>query len=474
MATLRYRPVAQRVKRNAHFRYAIRNVLVDLPCPGRLRGSSYRAGSEITLLTSHLSAGIPDYLDRADLLPTFSFPLANAGAASESVAAAVTANILSASPTDQRAGGWVAPLADVLEQVLYVLKDCLDLLHVPYSYGYSIILLTLIVKIVTYPLTKQQVESTLAVQALKPRVDLIKDRFGDDKEKIQKETSILYEQAGVNPLAGCLPTLATTPIFIGLYSSLTNVANEGLLDTQGFYWIPSLAGPTTLAQRQSGLGTSWLFPLVDGAPAIGWDAAVAYLTLPVLLILVQYASLYSTGPTSDATDVNARLQRALLLGLPVMIGWFALNVPSGLSLYYLSNTILSTAQQVYLKKLGGAKVAIKKLGPIMKPGSGRRSGAPEAELKLWVSATTFKSTAERGKNSLNMEGPVELARNALDTDLPETTAALTDVIKSSQTDSSPLVDLSNVNRFCKRRRLSSLVQDGANGAQIFPAATTSV
>jgi YidC/Oxa1 family membrane protein insertase len=87
-----------------------------------------------------------------------------------------------------------------------------------------------------------QVESALAVQALKPRVDLIKDRFGDDKDKIQKETSVLYEQAGVNPLAGCLPTLATIPIFIGLYSSLTNVANDGLLDTQGFYWIPSLAG----------------------------------------------------------------------------------------------------------------------------------------------------------------------------------------------------------------------------------------
>lgn len=80
------------------------------------------------------------------------------------------------------------------------------------------------------------------MQALKPRVDLIKERFGDDKDKIQKETSVLYEQAGVNPLSGCLPTLATIPIFIGLYSSLTNVANEGQLDLQGFYWLPSLAG----------------------------------------------------------------------------------------------------------------------------------------------------------------------------------------------------------------------------------------
>lgn len=57
-------------------------------------------------------------------------------------------------------------------------------------------------------------------------------------------------QAGVQPLAGCLPTLATIPVFIGLYRSLTNVAGEGLLDAEGFYWIKSLAGPTSVAARQ--------------------------------------------------------------------------------------------------------------------------------------------------------------------------------------------------------------------------------
>jgi hypothetical protein len=54
--------------------------------------------------------------------------------------------------------------------------------------------------------------------------------------------------------SGCLPSLATIPIFIGLYRSLTNVANEGLLDTQGFYWIPTLAGPTTMAANRAGSG----------------------------------------------------------------------------------------------------------------------------------------------------------------------------------------------------------------------------
>ncbi len=132
--------------------------------------------------------------------------------------------------------------------LLQTIQNGLEAAHVPYSYGFSIILLTALIKLVTYPLTKQQargcddvigghlkaqvllsrltqegtrgngsvllsdphispfnvpqVESALAVQSLKPRIDLIKQRYGEDKDRISSETSVLYEQAGVNPLAG--------------------------------------------------------------------------------------------------------------------------------------------------------------------------------------------------------------------------------------------------------------------------------
>lgn len=65
---------------------------------------------------------------------------------------------------------------------------------------------------------------------------------------LQIETARLYKEAGVNPLAGCLPTLATIPVFIGLYRALSNAADDGLL-TNGFFWIPSLGGPASLADR---------------------------------------------------------------------------------------------------------------------------------------------------------------------------------------------------------------------------------
>ncbi|KAG9158642.1 hypothetical protein Leryth_021991 [Lithospermum erythrorhizon] len=257
---------------------------------------------------------------------------------------------------DPKNNGWFAFISDAMELVLKVLKDGLSAVHVPYSYGFAIILLTVIVKVATLPLTKQQVESTLAMQNLQPKIKAIQQRYAGNQERIQLETSRLYKQAGVNPLAGCFPTLATIPVFIGLYQALSNVANEGLL-TEGFFWIPSLGGPTTIAARQSGSGISWLFPFVDGHPPLGWPDTLAYLVLPVLLVASQYVSMEIMKPpqTDDPSQKNTLL---VLKFLPLMIGYFSLSVPSGLSIYWFTNNVLSTAQQVWLRKLGGAKPAV--------------------------------------------------------------------------------------------------------------------
>jgi YidC/Oxa1 family membrane protein insertase len=103
-----------------------------------------------------------------------------------------------------------------------------------------------------------------------------------------------------------------------------------------------LAGPTSIETR----GTEWLLPFVDGAPPIGWDNAAPYLVLPVLLVACQYVSSSIISPPIDPNAENANTQRALYTFLPMMIGWFALNVPSGLGLYYLANTVFTTLVQV--------------------------------------------------------------------------------------------------------------------------------
>ncbi|KAK8942405.1 hypothetical protein KSP39_PZI008922 [Platanthera zijinensis] len=284
--------------------------------------------------------------------------------------------VVAADPSDaaaaQKNGGWFGFISEGMEVVLKVLKDLLISVHVPYAYGFAIILLTVLVKLATLPLTKKQVESTLAMQNLQPKIKAIQERYAENKERIQLETARLYKQAGVNPLAGCFPTLATIPVWIGLYQALSNVANEGLL-TEGFFWIPSLGGPTTIAARQSGSGISWLIPFVDGHPPLGWSDTAAYLVLPVLLVLSQYVSMEIMKPPE--TDQSSKNSLLVLKFLPLMIGYFSLSVPSGLSIYWFTNNVLSTAQQLWLRKLGGAKPIVSQDGSgIISAGQAKRSG----------------------------------------------------------------------------------------------------
>ncbi|XP_050936366.1 inner membrane protein PPF-1, chloroplastic isoform X2 [Cucumis melo] len=320
----------------------------------------------------HSSFDFPAIFSRAEGLL---YTLADAAVAVDST---VSGGATSTSPdiTVQKNGGWFGFISEAMEVVLKVLKGGLEAVHVPYSYGFAIILLTIIVKVATLPLTKQQVESTLAMQNLQPKIKAIQQRYAGNQERIQLETSRLYRQAGVNPLAGCLPTLATIPVWIGLYQALSNVANEGLL-TEGFFWIPSLGGPTTIAARQSGAGISWLLPFVDGHPPLGWSDTAAYLVLPVLLVVSQYVSMEIMKPpqTDDPAQKNTLL---IFKFLPLMIGYFSLSVPSGLSIYWFTNNVLSTAQQVWLRKLGGAKPVVNENAPgIITAGRAKRT--PESE-----------------------------------------------------------------------------------------------
>ncbi|KAL5552714.1 hypothetical protein UlMin_040115 [Ulmus minor] len=277
------------------------------------------------------------------------YTIADAAVSSSSSSEAVTSS--------KQSGDWLSGITNYMETILKVLKDGLSTLHVPYAYGFAIILLTFLVKAATFPLTKKQVESAMAMRSLQPQVKAIQKNYAGDQERIQLETARLYKLAGINPFAGCLPTLATIPVWIGLYRALSNVADEGLL-TEGFFWIPSLAGPTTIAARQSGSGISWLFPFVDGHPPLGWSDTLAYLVLPVLLVASQYISV-QIMQSSQSNDPNMKSSQAITKLLPLMIGYFSLSVPSGLSLYWFTNNILSTAQQVWLQKLGGAKIPVK-------------------------------------------------------------------------------------------------------------------
>jgi len=307
----------------------------------------------------------------------------------------------SAAQTTMQSPGWLKPWTDLLEKVLGKTESTLAKAGVPYSYGWSILLLVLFVKTLTFPLTKQQVQSSLKTQRLRPMIQDIKDRYPRNPEIIERETQVLQEEYDVNPSAGLLPSLASIPIFLGLFYSLRNVASEGLLDDQGFFFIPTLGGPTSFAARQAGSSLQWLWPFVDGHPPIGWDEAIRYLILPIGVVIAQILSSQILTPNAEGDDksllapddsptlffntqyynesdpkaqglstaeaekedkkkeseeFSKKFGKVLGLLLPLLVGYFSLNVPSGLALYYFSNTLISSAQQIYLRNLGGAEL----------------------------------------------------------------------------------------------------------------------
>jgi len=217
-------------------------------------------------------------------------------------------------------------------------------LGVPGAYGTAIILFTSGVKLALLPVTYKQLESAQRMQALAPKAKELKDKYGKNKALLNQLTAKLYEDAEVNPLAGCLPALAQIPIFIALYRSLINLAGNSDFN-EPFLWLPSLAGPVYGQPR----GMDWLtMNWVNDVPSLGWHDTIAYLSIPVILILTQTVSQRLLTPPSD--DPKAAQTQRILKYLPLMVGYFSLSVPSGLGLYWITNNLISTAISLSIKE----------------------------------------------------------------------------------------------------------------------------
>eukprot|EP00238_Polyblepharides_amylifera_P001801 CAMPEP_0196573626 /NCGR_PEP_ID=MMETSP1081-20130531/3497_1 /TAXON_ID=36882 /ORGANISM="Pyramimonas amylifera, Strain CCMP720" /LENGTH=561 /DNA_ID=CAMNT_0041891401 /DNA_START=106 /DNA_END=1791 /DNA_ORIENTATION=- len=271
-----------------------------------------------------------------------------------------------------RDDGWLKPISSTLKSILEAIASVYKSLGVPNAAGWSIITLTFLTKAITYPLAKTQVESTMAQANLAPMLEAIKARYKDDKEKVNKETIRVREEAGVNPLAGCFPSIIQLPVFLGLYRALVNASMDNDYN-ESFFWIPSLAGPTQFGSSDT---ISWFWPFINGAPPVGWEMAQAYLVVPVLVVIAQLVSQELLKPDTEP-DEDAQGMLLLLKALPFFLGWFALNVPAGLTLYWLANAIITTATQYYLRFGGGADpiVKTKLAAPKVKLGTAIRTNA---------------------------------------------------------------------------------------------------
>jgi YidC/Oxa1 family membrane protein insertase len=235
-------------------------------------------------------------------------------------------------------GLWQTFVVWPLAKALVWINEFLIGLNISYSWGFAIILFTVIIKVVTLPLTITQVRGMQAQRELQPKIQELQKKYGKDREKLSQAQMKLYQEAGVNPLSGCLPLLVQMPILFGLYSAL--VALGPMLQDAAFFWIPNLGFPEYTA------GLSWI---PENFRAGNYDILFAYLLLPVLLVVTQFIMQKWMMPaTPDTGGAAAGMTKQLGLMMTFMFGFFTLQVPAGLTLYWVTSNLLQMGQQWFI------------------------------------------------------------------------------------------------------------------------------
>jgi YidC/Oxa1 family membrane protein insertase len=255
---------------------------------------------------------------------------------------------------------FVFPILNILAGYHYVLS----LAHIPGTLGFSIILLTVTIRLLLHPFFKQQMDTAGKMQSIKPQLDAISKKFKGDSKKIQEEQMRLYQEAGINPASGCLFMVIQIPIFIALYQTLQYflVADTSkiLIAVNKALYLPVLHFKTldpsffgvNLAQTPQKLGIVFL------------------VAVPVITGLLQYFQTQTTmamNPQPLPTETNTKdgkdkkepgigdeFQKAMNTQMkyifPVMIGWFSLRMPVGLALYWNIFSVFSIIQFQLHKK----------------------------------------------------------------------------------------------------------------------------
>jgi len=202
--------------------------------------------------------------------------------------------------------GWFAIIAKPL---LHSIKLFYGYLH---NYGLAIILITVILKILFFPLTHKSYKSMKEMQKLQPKMQELKEKFKDDRDGLNRSVMELYKTHKVNPLGGCLPMVVQIPVFFGLYKAL--MFSVELRHAPFYFWLQDLS------------------------------AKDPYYVTPIIMGVTMFIQQKMTPTNMDP------MQAKMMLALPVVFTAMFLNFPSGLVLYWLVNNILTIAQQMYINK----------------------------------------------------------------------------------------------------------------------------
>jgi YidC/Oxa1 family membrane protein insertase len=200
------------------------------------------------------------------------------------------------------------------------------------NYGIAIILLTVIVRGLMFPIGRKQALAAQKMQNLQPHLKALQEKYKEDKERLTKETFALYKKHGVNPVAGCLPALVQLPIFMGLWQAINT---SFPLRHATFLWINDLAAPDMLFR----------FPGGTEVPLLGrWFNLLPFLFVGLMLVQTK---LFSPPATTPEAEMQQKTMKYMMIFMAVMF----YKVPSGLAIYFITSSLWSIGERVLLPKI---------------------------------------------------------------------------------------------------------------------------
>jgi YidC/Oxa1 family membrane protein insertase len=249
--------------------------------------------------------------------------------------------------------------------ILIALYKLLLFVKIPGAFGFALILLTVLIRLILNPLMVTQLKSSYMLSKLKPELDKLNEKFKNDKTRLHQEQLKLYQQAGINPAAGCLPLLIQMPVLIALYNLFFQLLDNGNLG-KVVEEVNKVVYFTFL--KVSSLDTSF-FGMSLGAKPSDWQTQGAWwlLLIPLITGLLQYWQTKTMIPKSQTTnnkeqttdnkeekkeeDMSSMMQKQMSIMMPLMIGFFAYSFPVGLSLYWNTFTVFGIIQQRQINNL---------------------------------------------------------------------------------------------------------------------------
>lgn len=208
------------------------------------------------------------------------------------------------------------------------------------SYALAIILLTVTVRLLMFPLTAKQVKSQQAMQKLQPEIKRLQAKHKGDRVTLNQEMMALYQEHKVNPLAGCLPLLLQMPLFIVLYKLILNLSAEG-----GPKHIPTDSALYRSLQESGGKMVSWGLDLSEKASSVnGIGKAIPYYVLILLVMGTGYYQQRQLTSRMPKESINPQMQMMTKV-FPAFFGLISLSIPAGVVLYFAASNLWQIGQQ---------------------------------------------------------------------------------------------------------------------------------